>query len=147
MAFLFVLTPISKPLPVNTESTIAANKSENVSTTKGGTNRVAYLMITATVLFLLRTSLAMKVSFLVIGIGLGHVLGQFDWNKIRSRIDKRNVVILYATDGGFYSILLFLFLIQIAPGSIASFIKVFRSHPSIPPFLIGFLSQSVRLIT
>jgi len=94
------------------------------------------------VLIFLQTSLAMKFAFLITGIGLGYVLGYFDWNKTKSRINRRNVVILYATDSGFYSILLLLFLIQFAPRSITSFLKVIQGHPFILPFLIGFVTSS-----
>lgn len=99
-------------------------------------------VILSLVLFLLPTPMGIKIIFLVIGVVLGYVLGQFDWKKTRSRVDKRNVVILYATDSGFYSILMLLFLLQFAPRSIASFVKVLQNHPFILPLFIGVISST-----
>ncbi len=57
----------------------------------------------------------LKFTISIFGLILGYWMGHIEWKDIHSRIDKRNIVILYFTDSGFYSILIFLFLIQSAP--------------------------------
>jgi len=108
------------------------------------TSRIIQLIISSCVLllvlFLLRTAWTTKLSFLLIGGGLGYWLGYLDWNKTKSRVDKRNVVILYATDGAFYFLLLLLYLIQFAPWSVFTFIV--KDHPYIFHFMIGLVCSS-----
>jgi len=68
---------------------------------------------------------------------LGYWLGHLDWNRRKSHIDKRNIVILYATDGAFYILLLLLYFIQFLPWSVFTFIV--KDHPYIFHFIIGFV--------
>jgi membrane protein implicated in regulation of membrane protease activity len=89
------------------------------------------------ILFFLRTAWITRLSSLLIGGGLGYWLGLLDWNKRKSHIDKRNIVILYATDGAFYILLLLLYFIQFLPWSVFTFIV--KDHPYIFHFIIGFV--------
>lgn len=47
-----------------------------------------------------------------IGSLIGYSAGLIEWKKIRERIDKRNHVILYYSDGILYSLLFLLFALQ-----------------------------------
>jgi membrane protein implicated in regulation of membrane protease activity len=76
----------------------------------------------------------------LIGGGLGYWFGHLDWNRAKSRVDKRHVVILYATDGAFYFLVLLLYFIQFAPWSVFTF--VVKDHPDVFHFIIGLVSSS-----
>jgi membrane-bound ClpP family serine protease len=67
----------------------------------------------------------------IIGSILGYWLGYLEWSKLKPRIDKRNIVILYATDSGLYSILIFLFLIQYAPRALLNISKAVQTYYAI----------------
>jgi membrane protein implicated in regulation of membrane protease activity len=47
-----------------------------------------------------------------IGMLIGYSAGIIEWNKIKNRIDKRNSVIIYYSDGILYSLLIVLFFLQ-----------------------------------
>ena len=96
------------------------------------TSRLIQLIVSASVLvitiFLIPLSLRTKISVLFLGACFGLWLGLFDWKKTRARIDQRNVVVLYASDGAFYFILFLLFLVQAAPKSIFTFSKIAANY-------------------
>jgi hypothetical protein len=71
---------------------------------------------------------SLKFTISITGSILGYWIGHVEWNNIYSRIDKRNTVILYATDNGFFSILLLLFFIQYHPRSLLSISKIVQAN-------------------
>ena len=97
------------------------------------TSRLVHLLVSlcvlSAVILLLRIQWIIAGPLLIGGTILGYLLGRFDWGRTRLRIDTRNVVILYATDGGFYGLLLLLFLVQIAPRSIFDSVEIAIAQP------------------
>lgn len=70
-----------------------------------------------------------------IGSLIGYSVGLIEWKKIKERIDKRNHVILYYSDGVLYSLLILLFFLQYV--SIFTLSKVLESQQYLFNSLVG----------
>ena len=51
---------------------------------------------------------------------IGMIIGKFDWNTMKNRIDQRNVMIIYSTEYILYSFIFILFIAQMAPRTFLS---------------------------
>lgn len=82
-------------------------------------NRAAHFFVsticTLFVIFFFTAPVPLKIVCFVFGIGLGYYIGKLDWKMVKKRIDKRNVVILYFTDSGFYAIFFILAIMHFFP--------------------------------
>ena len=56
-----------------------------------------------------------KLGFLAVGLLLGYPLGRRRWLRARSRVDRRNVLILYFSESVFYLILIVLYAFKSFP--------------------------------
>lgn len=122
---------------------------ENGGTVRGGRFRTARavhlvfsLVAVLVVLVFVPLGVGMKVAVSVIGAVLGFLSGQLEWKRTAARVDRRNVVILYVTDGFFFSLTFVLFMIQMAPRLAVELIWVARTFPVVLPLLTCIVSAS-----
>jgi membrane protein implicated in regulation of membrane protease activity len=76
---------------------------------------------------------------LVLGFVFGYLIGNLDWKKVEKRIEKRNAVIIYNTDGAIYIILVFLFLLQYASRSLHTAFEIIENNQQIVQIIVLFV--------
>ena len=91
----------------------------------------------------LNFSISEKLLLSALGIILGYSIGYYDWKLTKKRIDKRNVVNLYATNTSLYIILMVFFIIQFYPRGIFTFLTVLKDYPYIFPIFIEIVCSII----
>jgi membrane protein implicated in regulation of membrane protease activity len=98
--------------------------------------RFVHLLVAAGALLVLVFLIPVQIGYLFFALipaaALGYFIGKVEWRRIASRVDERNVVILYRVDSAFYVLLLLLFFAdEILIGAIIGHVYYATKYPNL----------------